>query len=211
MANIILTPKSYDLSSSFDSINVSYPLTNGLGSNADSETYSEINLTTGTNAVSKLIVLFDVSKVPSGAVIDSISCRVKARISNSSPYILTGAVQLYCGDTAMGGDIGLDTSATTQTFNDVGYWDYDRLQTLKLIITCTRGVMGTTNTQTLRFYGADITVNYSGSTEPAEQLKIKNNGSWINVAKVYKRVNGSWIEQSDIINLFDKLTNYVKG
>lgn len=157
-----------------------------------------------------LAINFDLYKIPSGVTINSIGCRIKARISNSSPYVLTGIAQLYYGATAMGGEIELGTSAVTQTFNDVGYWDYDRLQQLYLLITCTRGVMGGSNTQTLRFYGADLTVDYTagGATN---QLMIKGAFAWENVSKVYKKVNGSWVEQSDLANLFSTDTNYVKG
>ena len=152
------------------------------------------------------------SQVPAGATIDSITCRIKARISNSSPYVLTGVAQLYYGATAMGGEVELGTSAVAQTFNDVGYWDRDRLSQLTLLITCTRGVMGGSNSQTLRFYGAELVVNYSGgSTGPTEQLMLKQNGAWGAVSKVYKKVNGLWVEQSDLAGLFDTQTNYVKG
>ena len=70
--------------------------------------------------------------------------------------------------------------------------------------------MGGSNTQTLRFYGADLTVDYTagGATN---QLMIKGAFAWENVSKVYKKVNGSWVEQSDLANLFSTDTNYVKG
>lgn len=211
MASVVLTPSSYDSSlSTYDSVNSSYPLSNGY-SNADSDTYAEINTVKGTQATTMLTIKFDMSKVPAGATIDSVSCRIKARISNSSPYVLTGSAQLYWGSTAMGGDVGLGTTATTYTFNDVGYWDRDRLNTLSLVITCTRGIMGGSNTQTLRFYGADLTVNYTGGGSSGPKLSTKVNGSWVNVSKVYKKINGSWIEQSDLASLFSTSTNYVKG
>ncbi len=211
MASVTLTPSGYDGSlSTYQSVNTEYPLRNGY-TNADSDTYTEIYLTTGTQATSMLAVKFDMSQVPAGATIDSIACRIKARISNSSPYVLTGVAQLYYGATAMGGEIELSTSATTQTFNDVGYWDRDRLDTLTLIITCTRGVMGGSNTQTLRFYGADLTVNYTAGGSSGPVLSTKVDGSWVTVSKVYKKVNDSWVEQSDLANLFSTSTNYVKG
>ena len=213
MASVTLLPLAYDSDlSSYASVNSSYPLSNGLNSSPDSDTYAEINLTTGNRATSTLAVKFDMSQVPAGATIDSITCRIKARISNSSPYVLTGVAQLYYGATAMGGEVELGTSAVAQTFNDVGYWDRDRLSQLTLLITCTRGVMGGSNSQTLRFYGAELVVNYSGgSTGPTEQLMLKQNGAWGAVSKVYKKVNGLWVEQSDLAGLFDTQTNYVKG
>ncbi len=49
---------------------------------------------------------------------------------------------------------------------------------------------------------------YSGQTET---LYYKENGSWISASKAYKKVNGSWVEQSDLTNVFQSGTNYVKG
>ena len=81
-----------------------------------------------------------------------------------------------------------------------------------MLITCTRGSLSANNSHTLRFYGADLTVNYSGgSTGPTEQLMLKQNGAWGAVSKVYKKVNGLWVEQSDLASLFDTNTNYIKG
>ena len=30
-------------------------------------------------------------------------------------------------------------------------------------------------------------------------------------SKVYKKINGSWVEQADLSSVFDTSTNYVKG
>lgn len=96
--------------------------------------------------------------------------------------------------------------------SDTGWWDRESLDDLILLITCTRGYLSVNNSQTLRFYGADLTVDYTGgSTGPTEQLMLKQNGAWGAVSKVYKKVNGLWVEQSDLAGLFDTQTNYVKG
>ena len=171
-----------------------------------------LNLNKGGGAVSKLAVKFDMSKIPTDAKINSISCKIKARISNASPYILSGVAQLYCGTAGLSGEIELGTSPVAQTFNDTGWWDRESLDELILLITCTRGSLSANNSHTLRFYGADLTVDYTGgSTGPTEQLMLKQNGAWGAVSKVYKKVNGLWVEQSDLAGLFDTQTNYVKG
>lgn len=211
MASVTLVPTGYDgQSSSYISVDASYPLSNGLTS-ADSDTFTVLNLNTGSGAVSKLAVKFDMSKIPTDAKVNSISCKIKARISNSSPYVLTGVAQLYCGTAGLSSEIELGTSAVAQTFNDTGWWDRESLDELILLITCTRGSLYASRSQTLRFYGADLTVDYTsgGSTGPV--LSTKVNGSWVNVSKVYKKVSGNWVEQSDLASLFDTNTNYVKG
>ena len=52
-----------------------------------------------------------------------------------------------------------------------------------------------------------IVVTSGGATNT---LYIKNNGSWKEVVKAYKKINGSWVEQ-DITTLFNTSTKYVKG
>ena len=203
MASVTLVPTGYDgQHSSYISVDASYPLSNGLTS-ASSGTFAVINLNKGGGAVSKLAVKFDMSKIPTDAKINS--------ISNAYTYILSGVAQLYCGTAGLSSEIDLGTSEVAQSFSDTGYWDRESLDDLILLITCTRGSLSANSSQTLRFYGADLTVDYTsgGSTGPVLSTKI--NGSWVNVSKVYKKVSGIWVEQSDIANLFSPDTNYVKG
>ena len=67
------------------------------------------------------------------------------------------------------------------------------------------------------YYGYDITniqadhvivVSSSGS-QPT--IYYKNNGAWVAATAVYKKVSGSWVLQSNLANVFDSQTNYVKG
>ena len=211
MASVTLVPTGYDgQHSSYISVDASYPLSNGLTS-ASSGTFAVINLNKGGGAVSKLAVKFDMSKIPTDAKINSISCKIKARISNAYTYILSGVAQLYCGRAGLSCEIDLGTSEVAQSFSDTGYWDRESLDDLILLITCTRGSLSANSSQTLRFYGADLTVNYTGGGSSGPVLSTKVNGSWVNVSKVYKKVSGIWVEQSDIANLFSPDTNYVKG
>lgn len=211
MASVTLVPTGYDgQHSSYISVDASYPLSNGLTSSS-SDTFTVLNLNKGNGAVSKLAVKFDVSKIPTNAKINSISCRMKARVSNSSLFILNGIAQLYCGASGLSGEIELGMDPVVQTFNDPGWWDRESLDKLILLITCTRGPQYYNSSQTLRFYGADLTVDYTGGGSSGPVLSTKVNGSWVNVSKVYKKLNGIWVEQSDIANLFSTNTNYVKG
>ena len=53
-----------------------------------------------------------------------------------------------------------------------------------------------------------IIVSPSGG---GEQMYVKINGAWVAATAVYKKVNGSWVLQSNLANVFDSQTNYVKG
>ena len=211
MASVTLVPAGYDGQiSSYSSVDASYPLSNGLTSSS-SDTFTVLNLNKGSGAVSKLAVKFDVSKIPTDAKVNSISCKIKAKISNAYSYILSGVAQLYCGTAGLSSEIDLGTSEVAQSFSDTGWWDRESLNELVLLITCTRGSLSANNSQTLRFYGADLTVDYTSGGSSGPVLSTKVNGSWVNVSKVYKKVNGLWVEQSDIASLFDTNTNDGKG
>ena len=51
---------------------------------------------------------------------------------------------------------------------------------------------------------------YTLDTGPNQTAYLKINGSWVACSKVYKKVNGSWVEQSDLSNVFDSDTIYIK-
>lgn len=44
-----------------------------------------------------------------------------------------------------------------------------------------------------------------------ETISFKSNGTWVTATKVYKKVNGAWVEQSDLTAVFSSGVNYVKG
>ncbi len=53
-----------------------------------------------------------------------------------------------------------------------------------------------------------IVVSYSGS-QPT--LYFKSGNSWITVVEPYKKVNGSWVKQTTLSNVFQSGVNYRKG
>lgn len=53
-----------------------------------------------------------------------------------------------------------------------------------------------------------VVTSGGGSTQT---IYTKVNGAWVAATAVYKKVNGSWVLQTDLSNVFDSQTNYVKG
>lgn len=51
---------------------------------------------------------------------------------------------------------------------------------------------------------------FTFSTAEVDEMFVKVNGAWKKCI-VYKKVNGVWVEQTDLANLFDENTNYVKA
>lgn len=56
---------------------------------------------------------------------------------------------------------------------------------------------------------ADHTVVVSIASQ--DVLLFKRNGSWVTATKAYKKVNGVWVEQSDLSAVFSASVNYVVG
>lgn len=56
---------------------------------------------------------------------------------------------------------------------------------------------------------ADHTIVVTASGQPT--LYFKNNGSWTAATAVYVKVNGAWVQQSDLSNVFDPTKNYRRG
>ena len=56
---------------------------------------------------------------------------------------------------------------------------------------------------------ATIAVTIGSSAQP--KLYVKQGGTWKEVSKAYKKVNGSWVVQSDVTSVFQSGVNYKQG
>ena len=54
---------------------------------------------------------------------------------------------------------------------------------------------------------ATIAVTIGGGGEE-KAVYFKTNSSWVKATRAYKKVNGAWVQQTDITNLFDPSTHY---
>jgi len=145
--------------SQYSSINSYYPIEDALdGSNS---TYSRINITTGSRAVTYLYLNFDTSAIPDGSTIESITCTAKALISNTnSNRIATRQIQLCTGTTPKGSAITLSNSTNTLTLSP-GSWTAEELHNAKVRCYVVRGTNNTSTTYYITFYNATLTVEYS--------------------------------------------------
>ena len=201
---------------------------------ADSETYADLQLagsSTGT-------VYLDIGgiNIPSGSTIQSVSCSVTLQYNGgSSSSGFTSSCQMYADSTAKGSSYQWVSSATSvakDTYTlTVGTWTLSELNdNPRFYLTATNSARSTV--RHVYIYGVTFTVTYesdgtiyiytissvtgdhtivvsSGSSSAA--LYVKVNGSWVPVTAAYKKVNGSWVQQSDLTQVFDSNTNYVKG
>lgn len=170
---------------------------------------------------------FDFSDIPSSATINSVSVKVYgAREDSSIDSTHVARFQCYSGNTAKGTLQNFtSTSNGSVTVSDVGTWTASELHNAQLRFELgyyggrMLGITWTVSYTADPYYtytmivSADSTIAVViGGGGQTEQLYIKSNGSWVaNVSAVYKKVNGSWVQQSNLSDLFDTDTKYVKG
>ena len=204
MSTLIVNPSGYDERSAWKN---AYSLENAYNGteNTDRATFA---LKTG-NALTYIYLTFDLSSIPADAIINSVSCNAKASIDNANAArIAEKQVQLFSGTEAKGSATIIPTSAGIMSL-DTGTWTREELDNLTLRFYAARGYSGASNNYYIYIYGADLTIEYT-SGGVTQTLKIKSNGNWQDVSKVYKKENGEWIEQTELSQVFDTNTNYVK-
>lgn len=138
---------------------------NPIGAAATVSTYAQVYLTTGANAETYFYYAFDLSDIPQNAQITSVACSAKGYISyTSASYITARQMQLYSGTTAKGQATNLTTTASTVTMT-AGTWTRQELNDCRIRLYAKRGTSGATTNRYIRFYGAEITVNYTYQDE----------------------------------------------
>ena len=180
----------------------------GKGSN-NTGSYATINLKTGSRATTYTRWPFDCSSIPVGATIDSVACNVAALSSRTSTnYVPTRTLQLYSGTTAKGSATTISSTKRSVYTLSCGAWTRDELQSCNLYIYAKRGTAGTSMAIDIWFYGADLTITY---TYQSEKFMLKLSGAWQDIARVFKKVNGIWVEQTDLANVIDDGVRYQNG
>ena len=151
---------------------------------------------------------FDLSDIPANAVIDSVVCKFKAYVGND--YYTTSAdatLVLSEGDVEKSSVVSFKKSQiAVYTISD-GQFTRQELDQLELRL---RYVSTTSQSsrRTFYFYGADLTVTY---TCQSEKFMLKLGGAYNDVARVFKKVNGIWVEQEELANVIEDGVRYQNG
>ena len=167
---------------------------------------------------------FDFSEIPTTATITDVSVRVYGARENST--IDTSHVarfQCYSGSTAKGTLQNFtSTSNSLVTVTDPGTWTAAELHNaqLRFEVGYYGGrMLGITWTVTYQVSGYVYTITNVAADHVivvaaaggGTTMLIKVNGSWVTASKVYKKVSGAWVQQSDLTNVFESGINYKKG
>lgn len=208
MATLTVYPSGYDSANSdYKGVYSGHDINLGYD-DATSTTYAGIYLNTGNNADTKFYYTFNLSSLPVNAIINSVSCTAKCHITSTSG-IPTRTIQMSAGTTAKGTASTLSTTSGTTYDLSAGTWTAAELQNACIYLHAVRSTTNPTTDRTIRFYGATLTVDYT--LAPTDTLYFKNNGTWTAATNAYKKVNGVWVEQSDLTQVFDSGTNYKRG
>lgn len=181
--------------------------TNPVDKGSTNTTYAEILGAYFTNSGETYCFWpFDVSTIPKNAVIDSVSCTVKAARTTTQTGTHT-SIQLYSGDIAKGNEYMLPTTTTTVTTISLepGTWTRDELSSIRLQTYVENGY---SQQYGLRFYGADLTVTY---TYQNEKFMLKLSGDYKDIARTFKKANDIWVEQTDLANVIEDGVRYQNG
>ena len=172
MATIRLIPSTYYLSST-SYLTVSNA--SNMYTNTDSTTYATIqNTRTSTTSYYAYIQGFNFDDIPSGAIINSFTIKIKGNYSGG----YSQNMYLYDGTTAMSGSAtSLSTTVATQTFSSVPTWSeiVSAGSDFGIRINCRRSSRNTT--AYFYIYGAEIEVDYTMPVSATVTSILSGNGT----------------------------------
>lgn len=182
---------------------------------------------------------FDFSSIPSNATIEEVSVRCYGhRESSTIDSTHVSNVAVLVGSTQRGSDVDFpSTSNTMVTIDDVSL---TRAELSNVVLRYTVGYYGglilgitfeivysigtgidhytytftvsadSTIAVTIGASGNKVLIKSSGSWVEGTP-KVKVSGTWQEVSKVFKKVNGSWVEQEDKSAMFEPNAIYIGG
>lgn len=184
---------------------------NVLGKGPENTSRADISATKGNTAMTKAFFSFDVSAIPEDATIDSVTCSARAYLSAPDKFAKAN-FWLFCGASTTKGDnvsFLADTSSynSTKTFSG-GTWTRPELESVYLRVFAQRGSANTSSMFYIYFFGATLTVTY---TYQSEKFMLKLGGKYNDIARVFKKVSGIWVEQTELANVVDQTKRLVNG
>lgn len=200
-----------------------------VGHSAESPYSSTSNMYASSGSTGYAEYTFDFSSIPSNAVIEEIEVRCYGHRENAS--IDSSHVSqciLYSGSSAISDEVDFPSTSssmititptdlpTRSQLDDVtlrhyvGYYG-GLVLGITFVITYSTGSGIDHYTYTFTVSGNSTIAVTIGSSGRTDTVYLKVNGSWVAVSKVYVKTNGSWVQQSDLQNVFDTSTKYVRG
>ena len=171
MATITLHPSQVVAEESvYDSVSADAPLTKPIGKGTTNTTYAEIYLVWGRQAETYVTYRFDTSSIPAGATIKKVTLRAKGdvetentnRISITQVRLLSGQDVLAASNDYAFGQMASVAEAIATNVTRA------QLDDAKIKLFAQRGGWYVNNAYFMRFYGADLIVEYESGTTPPD-------------------------------------------
>lgn len=210
MPTITLHPSQvFEADSDFKSVDAAHPFDEAFGRSQDSATYAQWYMLDGGAVTTQVQYGFDISTIPVNATIQRITVYAKCQAEDERLF--------YAGNTTIAIKDGTQTVVKTNnmafgktakivSLSDTSF-TREQLNNIRISINATRGYLGTNTSFWVRFYGADLVVEYEVPAKSA--LYVRQNGQYIAASQVFKKTNGVWVKQEDLTNVFDKDTGYI--
>lgn len=204
MATATLIPSSYYVSSSY----LTVADETNMYADTSSTNYATITNTRASTSYYYFYLRgFNIGDIPTNAQVSSFTVKIRGRASgsyNASMYLCHGTTTI---SDATATQLPNSSTVATRTFANGSLTWLDIVEygsNFGVRINCRRNAK---NTQAWwRVYGAEIDVTY---TAPTNTMWFRKNGAYTAGTKTYKKVNGLWVEQTDLTQVFDSGTNYV--
>lgn len=218
--NITANPAKYSTSGSIRGTNYRNCIGKGSSTTATGNDYCS-----SSGSTANITYTFDFSSIPDDAIINSVSVKVGGHCESTSNSNRSAKVQLYSGSTTKGEAQSFTSTSKQILTMDTGEWTREELENAKLVFTI--GYYGGL------INGVDFTVDYSlpnednayytyiiasvmgdhvitiNIGETNTKLRVKVNGFWKVVKKLYRKSNGAWQEIDP--STIDSNTKFIVG
>lgn len=208
MANFNLA--SFDTTNSkYQSETSGHKFSSIIGKGSDNtDSYAEWNIVRGRFTQSRVYYRFDVSSIPMDATINSVNCTARAsRQSAKVTEFSTLTLKIVVGTTEE------SNHATVANDESVNVYDLpsktytrDELTNVGIVMHSARGISSPNKDFWVRLYGATLSVDFTAVSGSRFLLKI--NGAWTEGSQLYKKVDGVWVLQEDLSNVFESNIKY---
>lgn len=214
MATLILRPVSDEsLNHSCNSGSSGYSLISESSADDDSTYIYQTVSSTSSASVTSSFTLG--GTMPSGLFkITGATLYVRGR--SSADYTYSGTYQLSIDSSAssMSLSTSYQTSSNTRVATSLINNTYTSLNFPSLSVTITTAGKKSSSKNSdfqIRITQIYLELEYEEIVEDNSIIYIKESGNWNKYSTVYKKENGVWVIQSDLVSIFDTNTNYVKG
>ena len=213
MATLILRPaRDESIGHAYSSGDIGYAMISESSADDDSTYIYQTVSSTSSASVTSSFTLG--GTMPSGSFkITGATLYVRGRSSANYTYSGTYKLSIDSSASSMSLSTSYQTSSSgvaTSLINNT--YTSSNFPSLSVTITTAGKKSSSKNSNfQIRVTQIYLELEYEEIIEDNSIIYIKESGNWNNYSAVYKKENGVWAIQSDLVSIFDTNINYVKG